>query len=387
MESYWEAKSLKDYDYIVVGGGFMGWNMAIEIQTARPKARVIVLEQGHFTGSASLRNAGFACMGSLTELLEDLQSMDEEAVLSLFARRQQGLAISRQRYGDSAIGYRENGSYEVLFEPVDAYVEAMESMNQRLLPLTKKPAFALATSSIESFGFASHRVQGLIENLLEGELDAGMLWLSCQRHAVQLGVEYRTGARVRDWISTEQGVEVHLDPLPWIQQEPWQLRAKQLFICTNAQAAPWLPGVDLEPGRGQVLLTHPIPGMKWKGCFHFDAGYYYFRELDGRLLLGGGRNLDFDGERTFDHGLNPEIQESLENHIRRWILPGISYEVAHRWSGIMGFGREKSPLVFARDERVFIACRLGGMGVALAPQLARELWAMSRGRRIIPQGL
>src|SRR5690606_22478494 len=132
--------------------------------------------------------------------------------------------------------------------------------------------------------------------------------------------------------------------------------------------------LDMEPGRGQVLITRPIKGLRIQGCFHFGSGYYYFRELEGRLLFGGGRYLDFEGERCRDHGLHPKIQSRLESHIRDWILPNTPFEVELRWSGIMGFGPRKIPLVFGVSDRVWAACRLGGMGVALAPQLARELW-------------
>ncbi len=380
MISYWEKQSLIHYDYLVVGAGFMGWNMAIEIKEARPRARVLVLDQSRFFGSASLRNAGFACMGSLTELIDDMLHMPEAEMIDLFRRRREGLRISRQRYGDQAIGYAEKGSYEILFEEEEAYLQAMENMNQRLWPLIGEPAFAPASGKIADFGFGTHKVKALIENRLEGELNSGKLWLACQRYAQGCGVEYRSGARVREWNETPRGVDLVLEPLPWAEEEPLRLTGDKLFLCTNAHAPELLDGLDMEPGRGQVLITRPIKGLRIQGCFHFDSGYYYFRELEGRLLFGGGRNLDFEGERCRDHGLHPKIQSRLESHIRDWILPNTPFEVELRWSGIMGFGPRKIPLVFGVSDRVWAACRLGGMGVALAPQLARELWALSQGK-------
>jgi hypothetical protein len=35
--------------------------------------------------------------------------------------------------------------------------------------------------------------------------------------------------------------------------------------------------------------------------FHLEKGYYYFRNINDRILLGGGRNLDFEGETTTSH--------------------------------------------------------------------------------------
>ena len=35
-----------------------------------------------------------------------------------------------------------------------------------------------------------------------------------------------------------------------------------------------------------------------KGIFHLDEGFYYFRDYYNRVMIGGGRNLDFNNECT-----------------------------------------------------------------------------------------
>jgi glycine/D-amino acid oxidase-like deaminating enzyme len=146
-----------------------------------------------------------------------------------------------------------------------------------------------------------------------------------------------------------------------------------MSICTNAFTKQLLPEVDVIPGRGQVLITQPIPGLKIKGVFHFDKGYYYFREIDGRVLFGGGRNLDFETEQTTEFELNKLIQIDLEQKLADIILPGTHFQIAQRWTGIMAFGKTKYPIVKAFSPRVFGAFRMGGMGVALGTETAREL--------------
>ena len=47
------------------------------------------------------------------------------------------------------------------------------------------------------------------------------------------------------------------------------------------------------------------------------------------------------------------------------ILKGKSFKVAHRWSGILGVGGSKMPLVRWLNDDVLIAIRMGGMGVAI----------------------
>ena len=134
-----------------------------------------------------------------------------------------------------------------------------------------------------------------------------------------------------------------------------------------------MPDIDVVPGRGQVVITNRIDGLKFKGVYHFDKGYYYFREIDGRVLLGGGRNLDFEGEATTDFSLTELIQKDLEEKLRTIILPDTDFTIAQRWAGIMAFGKTKQPIVQAFSNRVYGAFRMGGMGVALGSDIGRSL--------------
>ena len=111
MLSYWEQQSFTRYDHIVAGAGIVGLSAAIELKDRYPTARVVVLERGLLPTGASSRNAGFACMGSVTELLDDLQNTDESEVYALYEWRKRGLERLRARLGDATIGYTERGSY------------------------------------------------------------------------------------------------------------------------------------------------------------------------------------------------------------------------------------------------------------------------------------
>jgi glycine/D-amino acid oxidase-like deaminating enzyme len=121
------------------------------------------------------------------------------------------------------------------------------------------------------------------------------------------------------------------------------------------------------------LVTQPIRGLKFKGIFHFDKGYYYFREIDGRVILGGRRHLDFEGETTTEMELSETIQLELERKLKDIILPGTPFLVDYRWSGIMAFGSTKYPVVKSFSQKVFGAFRMGGMGVALGSEVAAQV--------------
>ena len=189
--------------------------------------------------------------------------------------------------------------------------------------------------------------------------------------AISKGIEIKTGANVNSFEEDGEYVTVFVGDS--IRSSELALKAQTLSICTNAFTKQLLPDEDIIPGRGQVLITQPIPGLKFKGVFHFDKGYYYFREIDGRVLLGGGRNLDFGGETTTELAITERIQLELEKYLHEIIIPGVHYHIEQRWAGIMAFGTTKQPIVKAFSDKVFGAFRMGGMGVALGSQVAMEL--------------
>ena len=55
------------------------------------------------------------------------------------------------------------------------------------------------------------------------------------------------------------------------------------------------------------------------------------------------------------------------------ILPGTNYSIEYEWSGIMGIGDTKAPIVEKLDERIAVGVRMGGMGVAIGSLIGKEL--------------
>ena len=121
------------------------------------------------------------------------------------------------------------------------------------------------------------------------------------------------------------------------------------------------------------MITKPIKNLKVKGNFHLDEGYYYFRNINNRILFGGGRNLDFDTEETSVFGLTNLVQNALERMLKEIIIPNTSFEIDQRWSGIMGIGEQKRPIVKQVSENVYCGIRLGGMGIAIGSIIGKDL--------------
>ncbi len=150
------------------------------------------------------------------------------------------------------------------------------------------------------------------------------------------------------------------------------LVGKQLLIATNGFASTLFPQLDVRPARAQVLVTDPIPGLKLKGSFHYDEGYYYFRNVEDRILFGGGRNLDFEGETTITMDTTEQIQESLEKMLRENLCAYAPVKIDLRWSGIMGIGPTKKTIVKKTEGQIYCAVRMGGMGVAIGSLIGEE---------------
>src|SRR5690606_4122878 len=178
-----------------------------------------------------------------------------------------------------------------------------------------------------------------------------------KEYALHAGIEIKTGATVTH---IEDSGQIWLTD--GVRLEQVALSCKKIFVCTNAFTPSLLPHYDLKPGRGQVLLTEPIPNLSLRGIFHFDEAYYYFRELEGRVLSGGGRIQDFVGETTNEIALNAAIQQDMELKLNTLILPGKNIRIDMRWAGIMAFGKSKQPVVEHLGGQLFGAFRMGGMG-------------------------
>ncbi len=367
--SYWERESFfRDIDIAVVGSGIVGLNAALRARELAPKARVVVLERGPFPLGASTRNAGFACFGSVSELLEDMEKQGEEDCWQLVERRWRGLQRLRSRLGDERLQYRSWGGFE-LFRKEEAELyercrEAITPFNRHLRDITgKKETYRPAGERAAEFGLG--KVPFLIENTAEGQLHTGEMMRALLELVQDQGIRLYNGIGIQSVEELSDGIELRTE-------EGWPFRAGQVIVATNGFAQRLLPQLEVQPARNQAMITAPIPGLKIKGCFHYDRGYYYFRNIDGRILLGGGRNLDPEGETTDEFGNNPLIRRTLIGLLREVVLPGREVEIEQWWSGIMGVGSVKAPIVQQLSPRIVVAVRLGGMGVAIGSLVGEE---------------
>ncbi|HUH32786.1 MAG TPA: FAD-dependent oxidoreductase [Daejeonella sp.] len=359
--SYWENMAFfSAYDVMVIGSGIVGLNAALYLKQQQPKLKVGVLESGFLPSGASTKNAGFACFGSVSEILDELNTTSEAEVLQVVESRWRGLSKLRETLGDQAIDYQQSGGYEIFKtgnNPLsDVCLEKIGYLNSLLKDVIgKTDIYAVANEKIADFGLAN--VGSMILNRYEAQIDTGKMMLALLQKVTSLGINVFNNCRLLDIVNSDSHFILNTSQ--------GNFHSKKVIMATNAFIGNFYPELNVVPGRGQVLVTAPIPGLKINGTFHYDQGYYYFRNINNRILLGGGRNIDFKAEETTEAGTTAPVQSALEDLLYQTIIPGQKAIIEYRWSGVMAFGDQLKPIIKQIEPGVFCAVRCNGMGVAM----------------------
>lgn len=363
--SYWELKNwFTNVDFTIVGSGIVGLHTALALRERFPKAKVLILEKGVLPQGASTKNAGFACFGSISEIIDDLKNHSEEEVIQLIQKRYAGLQLLRKNLGDEALDFKPFGGYELFLKDDESFYEQclqkIPFINEIVKPLFKTDVFS---KEVDRFNFGNI-FEYLIFNPFEGQIDTGNMMQALLKKAHQNDILILNNQTVLEYQEIADNVEVVTNEITF--------KTHKLLFTTNGFASQ-LTNNQVQPARAQVLITKPIRNLTLKGTFHLDQGYYYFRNINDRILFGGGRNLDFDGEATTSHQTTTLIQNRLEELLKTVILPNQEFEIEHRWSGTMGVGTNKKPIVAQLSNHIYCGVRMGGMGVAIGSLVGQEL--------------
>ena len=268
--SFWEQDTFLDkIDVLIVGGGIVGLNAALQLRAASPNLNITLVERGYIELGASTKNAGFACFGSMTELLDDLAQNGEEQMLSLVEKRWKGLLRLRTRIGDEAMEFNPCGGFEVFGaadkENYETAMAAMENINRMLAPIINDQAvFCPADEQMTKLGLKGF--EHLILNRFEGQIHTGKMMQRLIRLAQAANIQLLNGVNITRFEEKGKGVDVHTSG-------NWVLKTKYVLICTNGFTAQLFPALQVQPARNQVIITAPIPGLKTKGTFHYNKGY------------------------------------------------------------------------------------------------------------------
>jgi len=96
--SFWEYKNwFSNVDFTIVGSGIVGLHCGLRLRERFPKSKILILEKGMLPEGASTKNAGFACFGSISEIIDDLNSHTEEEVIQLIEKTMVRIAIASKK--------------------------------------------------------------------------------------------------------------------------------------------------------------------------------------------------------------------------------------------------------------------------------------------------
>ncbi|HJW29812.1 MAG TPA: FAD-dependent oxidoreductase, partial [Saprospiraceae bacterium] len=347
--SFWEAETYHErWDVCIIGSGITGLSTGISLLEKNPELKVLVADRWFIPLGASTRNAGFSCFGSPSEILDDIEHMGEKAAVDLVIRRWQGLKKLRSRLDLSYAQYQTSGGYELYQEEqFTGIMERLPYLNELLADgLQQKEVFKVKDVPAGIRGFSRS-----IYNDLEGQLHPGYMMENLKRIYLDMGGRMLTGLMVESIEDQDEGLQL-------LNRTAVPIEAKKVVITTNAFARQLVPELEVHGARNHVMVTSPLPDLAWKGCYHFDKGFYYFRNIGRRILLGGARNKDLERENTEQFGFNPIIAEELERFLFTHLADRSACSIDYRWSGIIGIGGQKSPIIKALSPKLFVGVRL-----------------------------
>lgn len=367
--SFWEYDLLfAQTDVVIIGAGLTGLSAAITLKQQAPALHVLVLESAKLGTMATTRNAGFLCYGSPSELLGDLDAHGPDHVYELLRKKNSGIDRLLTLCRKKEIGYTSTYGYE-LFDKSNPLNQVTDRLNE--LNIIVEAATGItnyfknaADSALSRWGFSGFNAA--IQMAYEGQVQSAQLDHALRLYAQNLGVRVISGLEVTaiEQISSEK----------WAYTTEFgTFYARTVLLANNAFLSKLLSEIEVSPKRGQVLVTSELPHLRLHGNYHYDNGYYYFRNVGKRLLLGGARNQDFETENTDKAAINEKLQAHLIAFARERLLPDQEFTIEQQWSGIMGFTADKKPICGEIKPGLFVAAGMNGMGVAMGAGLGTEI--------------
>ncbi len=363
--AYWQDRSGQagevEVDVLVVGAGITGCSIAYWLRGQG--LRVAIVDRGDVCAGASGRNAGFVTCGSVEHFTRQVARHGRALARELWRHSQDNLALIRSEVVERghACHFVQRGTYSLAGSDheLDELRRSAALMAEEGIPVEVVDPAHIATH-LNARGFA-----GGVLYLEDGEV-----------HPVALVRAILSMADAALYPHHEVfALEVRADDEVLVRTQQRTFRAGSVVLATNGYSHlidRWFAD-KIYPTRGQILVTEPVPPLLAAPCY---ANFVldYFRQLpDGRVLIGGFRQLEKEREVGTADEPNERIHAALEAFLERHFAPLVGKRVDYRWAGIMGFSADGLPLIGALPGRpnVYFCGGFTGHGIGLAFKAAQ----------------
>jgi glycine/D-amino acid oxidase-like deaminating enzyme len=142
-----------------------------------------------------------------------------------------------------------------------------------------------------------------------------------------------------------------------------------IVVAVDGRLDALFPALPVRTARLQMLATAPLPPLL--DCpVYCRRGYDYVQQAtDGRLFVGGGRDLFEEQEWSASAEPSPDVQGYLDALAQRFA--GTQVAVDHRWAASVGFTDDGRPICAPVDDGVMAVGGYNGTGNLVGPVTAR----------------
>lgn len=343
-------------DIVIVGGGLMGCSIAYHL--AKRGVSCCLIEAKTLASGASGRNDGQIILETADYYTRMKAVYGAAAAFRLLDFKRRGQRSMHEFLTDfpshQSLAYHQDGSLTLAINDAEARIleEACLTMQKEGFDVTLVDREAIAEKiHTRRFSIGKWDAQDASVNPAE-------LTRLIAAEAKAAGAFIVEGTEV---IKIEEGVVYH---------SQGKTECEICILATNAYTSRIIPDFAnlIFPIRGQILATQPtekrLPAV---GCIaNFGYDYWHWTR-DGRLILGGQRYTDEHGEVGFDDAtINPTVSQALDQFAKE-TYPEVPIEIAHRWSGIMGFSKDGRPLIgpIAGNPSLWCAAGFTGYGLGM----------------------
>lgn len=377
--SYWqnsfEKKTTKHYDAVVIGAGVAGVSVCYWLNKENPKLKIALIDKQQIASGASGRNAGFVTCGSLEHFIKLEQQFGLTTALTIwkYSEANHQLLKTELLQDTPDLDYKVTGSCTVA--PSEERLQDYQKYSA-LLKNHDLNFEMISQKDIED-EFSLKGFSGGAFYAKDGEIHPVKLL-----HALfkKCSVDYFPNEEVFKYMESSSSAQIHT--------RTEIFNAENVFVTTNADLPVLFPEFSkvLQPGRGQILTTNPID-WNVRGPCYFTKDLCYFRKLaDGRLLVGGFRNLSPQTEVTSLDATTDTIQEALKKFVETRFKNTKAFSISHQWAGTMAFTTDGQPLVGKHPsrERLFVHAGCSGHGMGNNFFLAKTLVDHFHGQKVSP---